>query len=190
MIAIVFGIQGVGKSAILDGVQQKADIERIYWGGITEEVVTKENLVTDIDLIRKLDVPTQKRIQAQVAEIVKQKIAVSTKQDIVIETHAALKTPQGFMPCLNQKIIDEIKPDVLIIIEANAENIFTRRMNDKTRVRDHDKSMAEITANLNATRWFASTYTIMSEGTLYILENKEGDLDFAINKTVEILNLG
>jgi adenylate kinase len=189
MIAVVFGIQGVGKSAVLGRLQEKTSVERIYWGGVTTELAIKEGLIKNVDEIRKLNVPTQKRLQVAAADIVLKQIDANKGKNIIVETHAALKTPQGFMPGFTQEILNKIKPDVFIVLEAHPENIYQRRVNDPTRVRDHDKSVVEIDVNLRATRWFASVYSVLSDGTLYILENKQDDLDFAVDKIIELLNL-
>src|SRR5437867_10872761 len=61
----------------------------------------------------------------------------SLKESIVIvDTHLFIETPSGYYPALPMYMILSLKPDRLILVTANSEEILRRRKTDSTRARD------------------------------------------------------
>jgi adenylate kinase len=89
----------------------------------------------------------------------------------------------GFTP----EILEKLKPVVFFVIEAHAIDIYHRRILDETRKRDHDKTVKEIQVNLDATRWYATTFSILSCANMVLIENVEDNLDIAIDRMGEVL---
>ena len=110
-------------------------------------------------------------------------------KNYIIETHAALKTRQGYLPGLTPEILAMLKPELFIVIESDARDIYHRRILDESRKRDHDKTITDIQLNLDATKWFATNFTIFSNASLMVVKNVEDNLDSAINEVVAALSL-
>jgi len=190
MIAVIFGIQGVGKSTLVKTViEKRPNIKRLYWGEMALNEAKKQGLVEKIDEIRTLTVPVQKKLQKIVGKEISDTINNDRSKDYIIETHAALKTKQGFMPGFTKEMLEEIKPDIFVVIESHAMDIYHRRIFDTERKRDHDKSVKEIQLNLDATRWFASNFCIATGANLLIVENIEDNVNVAVDTVVEALDL-
>ncbi len=233
MLAIVFGIQGVGKSTVVNMVMDKfADGEwtLLAWGeaafdvciqkghirvgdyselhngklksedaehGIAivelgkEEVIfvkDQTNLKLAKDEIRNLNIYTQIKIQKEVANHFKALLAEDKVGNYLIETHAALKTKQGYLPGLPKSFLQSTEPDVYIIIEADVDEIFVRRLLDKKRKRDHDKTTKDVQTNIDTTRYFASAFAVVTHAPLVIVENKEKRSQEAADEIAEVLN--
>lgn len=232
MIAILFGIQGVGKSlvatkatsqfpenywnyvvvgdnvydlalskgvikvgdySLIDGVQIVMEDEQkrvaiIRDKGIDTIYVKKEeDLQLSRDYMRNINVATTKILQQETFRYYSDLVSKDKTKHYLLDTHAALKTKQGYIPGLSLGFIKDIAPDVFIIIEADAQEIFDRRVNDKTRKRDHDKSVGDVQVNLDTTRYFASNYSFAAHSPLVIINNKQGEPDAAGNELADIL---
>lgn len=187
MLAVIFGINGVGKTSVVQNVLKNTDFERIHWGSVSEKLAKERGLIENIDQIRKLNVKVQKELQSEAAKSISELVNSNPGKNYLLETHSALKTPQGFLPGFNQEILNLLKPGIFIVIEADANAVFQRRQNDTTRTRDDDASIEDVQKNLEATRWYASTFAVMSAATLFIVENKQGDVNFAAEEITKML---
>jgi len=49
---------------------------------------------------------------------------------VIIDTNLLFKKPIGFFPGLPQDILEIVKPDVIVIMEFNPEDILERRLKD------------------------------------------------------------
>ncbi len=184
MKIIVFGIPGVGKSTIVKKVIQSQNLQRIVWGDIVEQIALEKDLVKNRDLIRKLNKTIQKELQELV---VKKLVLLSRNNNTVIETHAVIKTKFGFLPGLNLEFLKILKPDLFVVIEADPQSVFKRRIKDKTRMRDDDRDIAEIEFHLELTRQFAVSFASIVGANLSIIQNKEGKIEETANKLEEII---
>jgi adenylate kinase len=218
MIAVIFGIQGVGKStlvrmvieqfpeetwnllqignAMMDlclkkGIIRIGNYDEICQGEVQckvkkhdiaivkdgrEEIIyvkDQTNLQFAKDEIRNLNLATQKKLQDEIALYYQEMMGNDPDGNYIIETHAALKTKQGYLPGLSKSFLNSLSPDVYIIIEANADEIFVRRLLDKERKREHDKTTKDVQTNLDTTRYFASAFAAQTHSPLLIVENKE-----------------
>jgi adenylate kinase len=232
MIAVLFGIQGVGKSlvatkaisqfpenfwnyivvgdnvydlalskgiikvenySLLDNVQIVMEDEQhrvaiIRDHGLDTIYVKKEeDILLSRDYMRNINVATTKVLQQETFRYYTDLVNKDKSKNYLLDTHAALKTKQGYIPGLSLGFIKDIAPELFIIIEASAQEIFDRRVNDKTRKRDHDKSVSDVQVNLDTTRYFASNYSFAAHSPLVIINNKQGEPDMAGNELAEIL---
>jgi len=190
MIAVIFGIQGVGKSTLVTEVlKDKPRFKRLYWGEYAFKLALEQKLVKTKDEIRELPVTVQKKLQKDVGKHLAEIIKKNHSADYVIETHAALKTRQGYMPGLTPQILDLIMPDIFIVIESDAKDIYHRRILDETRKREHDKTIKDIQLNLDTTRLFAADFSTHTGANLMFVENVEDNLDIAVDNVVKALEL-
>ena len=234
MVAVIFGVQGVGKSSIVNGVlanfTEEESFKLLQWGSRTCEIAIQKNIIRvgdyktqgnfqvqyeDLvrgitivvseqgenliyardencvkdakDEIRHLDLKTQKMLQTEVSNSFAQEILANPNAHFIVETHAALKTLQGYLPGLTIDFMQKVDPEVYIIIEANPDEIFARRLIDKERKRDHDKTIKDVKVNLDTTRYFTSSFAAYSHSTLCIVENKDKLIGDAIDEVTRIL---
>ena len=187
MKIVILGIPGVGKSSVVDGVITSINIkiDKIRWGDLVFEIAEQEGLVHDRDDIRKLSKSVQNKLQVKVVNKINE---LSSNANVIIETHSAIKTPSGFLPGLTLDFLKQLNPSLFVVIEAKAENIFKRRKLDSSRKRDDDKDIEEIQLHLDLTRQFASSFSVITGANLLIVENKEGEIDYAVKELTDVID--
>jgi adenylate kinase len=156
----------------------------------TNEVIyvkEQENIKLAKDEIRNLNINTQIKIQKEVGNYFHELLEANKGKNYIIETHAALKTKQGYLPGLPKNFLQATEPDVYAIIEADVDEIFVRRLLDKKRKRDHDKSTKDVQTNLDTTRYFASAFAAVTHAPLLIVNNKEKRSEEAANEIANVL---
>lgn len=187
MIAVFFGIPGVGKSTIVRMVSEKLNLAYLHPGNIIEEIAMERNLIDHVDQIRKLRQHIQDEMQNEMVRRIVNTIEDNPGKHYLIDTHAIVKTPQGYFPGLRNNFFEEVKPNIYVVVESPAENILVRRVMDETRERKDDHSLREIELHLELTRDFAINYTVMTGSNLHVVENKQGDLEYAVDEVADVL---
>src|SRR3972149_3078864 len=123
MRAIIFGIGGVGKTSVVNEVIKAFPIERLLWGNYAVEMAKQEKIIEEYDQLRLQNTAVQKRLQLKVAKLFAEKMNSAPEINYLIETHAALKTPQGYFLGCNFEILQLLKPDLIIVVTAVPEKI-------------------------------------------------------------------
>lgn len=188
MLAVVTGIPGSGKTTVsskaLEVLSKKGvDYKSIVYGTVMFEIA-REHGVEDRDDMRKLDLEVQRSIQEKAAH----RIAEEAKDsNIVLDTHCTISTPRGYIPGLPEWVLRALKPDVLILVESNPDEIVPRREGDSSRVRDAEDA-ADLKLHQDLNRNAAMAYATLTGCAVKIIENKQGDLDYAVNEMVATLS--
>lgn len=179
---IITGVPGVGKTTVINAAFDKVTAEGINYqnlnfGSFMFETACAQGLVTDRDQMRKLSGAQQKELQKTAAE----KIA-AIDGNVIIDTHASVKTPNGYLAGLPEWVISAIMPNVIVLVETDNDQILVRRLSDESRVRDVEgsKSIAE---HQEMNRAFAAAYSMLTGCTVKIITNA----DFLLDKAVEDL---
>ena len=184
-LVVLTGIPGSGSTTLLNRALDEVDYVHLNYGDIMTEIAIKEDIVQDRDSLRKLPAETQKEIQAKAAKEIK---ARSEKDNVIVDTHCTINTPAGFLPGLPIWVLEELKPDLFILIEADPDEIIFRRMNDDTRVRDKQKAK-EIQLHQEMNRATSMAYATLTGATVKILSNHDNHLDSSVKKLVDVLSL-
>jgi len=172
---VVVGIAGVGKSTVVSKSVSSIDGASLaVFGTEMFEAAKKLRWVKHRDEMRKLPVEKQKRLQKVAAT----KISRSRGRVVFIDTHLFIRTPEGFWPGLPFVVIQALKPTHLVLVEAPAEDIRSRRKNDATRYRD-DITVEEVQAELTLARTFLSAASLVSGAPMSFIQNLEGKPDEA-----------
>ncbi|MBN2517986.1 MAG: adenylate kinase [Candidatus Altiarchaeota archaeon] len=178
MLCVVFGIPGVGKTTVLDEVAERVDVNRLNFGTFMFEEAKAKGLVEDRDQMRKLPKEAQSKLQKTAAEkIYKQ----SRSGNVIVDTHASVKTPQGYIPGLPEAVLRALSPDALVIVECDPRDILGRRNRDRSRERDAD-ALEEIDEHQSINRSYGAVYSDLTNSTLMIVKNAEGKVADAAEK--------
>ncbi len=180
MRVVITGVAGVGKSTVLDIVKNKTSYEIINFGTLMFEMAKAVDLVKDRDELRRLPVDTQINLQKKASA------AIGKMENVVVDTHMTIKTPNGYMPGLPEWVLRELKVSAFYLIEADPELIQKRRNSDPSRKRDED-TVADIIEHQQINRSFAAAYSIYTAATIKFIENVEGKPDIAAQNIVKRL---
>jgi len=171
MLCVIFGIPGVGKTTVLKEVIKLVDISRINFGDVMFEQAQKRGLASDRDDMRKLPKKVQTELQQNAAEWIHNEAEAGG--DIIVDTHASVRTPNGYLPGLPEPVRIALDPDALVLIECDSKDILGRRDKDKSRQRDADL-LEEIEEHQLIDRCYAAIYSDLTNCTLLIAKNEEG----------------
>ncbi len=183
-LSILTGLSGVGKSTVLEEAVLLSDKEYkvINYGDKMFEISKERNLVDSRDEMKEIDTATYKEVQGEAAE---QIFELSKDENVILDTHATIKTPHGYIPGLPKWSIEQLSPDKIIMLHASADEIFERTQGDD-RNREH-KSVEGIEQYLNVSREMAAADAVLTGAYFQIIENPDGGAEKAAEKLVKTL---
>jgi adenylate kinase len=187
-VVVITGIPGVGKSTITKLALQRtrAKFRVVNFGDIMFEEAVKAKLVTHRDEMRKLSLKVQRELQLKAAQRI---LEISREEPVLLDTHATIKTPLGYMLGFPKEVIEVINPRFVVIIEATPSEILGRRLRDLKRDRDVETE-EQIQRHQDLNRAAAISYAMHSNALIKIIENHEDKgLEEAVNELVKILDL-
>ncbi|MBS3795024.1 MAG: adenylate kinase [Candidatus Thorarchaeota archaeon] len=186
-VVIATGIPGVGKTTVIDGAVESVDTEHgeevkvINFGTEMFEVASERGLVTNRDEMRKLPTSKQREIQRLAGESIAKKAEASR---VIVDTHTLIETPNGFLIGLPEWVIKAIMPKTIVLVEAEPENIASRRSQDETRNRDVQLA-TEIRTHQEMCRAAAAAAGTLTGATVRIIKNRQGKAELATAKLAE-----
>jgi adenylate kinase len=179
-IIVLTGIPGVGKTTVLKKAAEGIDIKFVTFGTIMIDIAKELGIVQDRDEMRNLTLDQQKKLQMKTAE------KVSKMENVIVDTHCTIKTSKGYLPGLPEWVIKKLKPNNIILVEANPSEIYNRRINDDTRNRDSD-SIEKIEEHQHMNRAVAMAYSAITGAIVKIINNHDDALDEAIEEAKKVL---
>lgn len=185
MIAVVTGTPGVGKTTVLNAALKNLGGSHgvVNFGDEMLKVALEKKFANNRDDIRKLSTEKQRTLQKLAARSIARK---GRKKKVIVDTHCTVKTPRGYLCGLPKWVLEELEPEVVVIIDAEAEEIARRRSEDGTRTRDMD-NVKEIEEQRLLNRAAAISYAMYTGATVAIVENKKGGLEKAAETLAGVL---
>lgn len=182
-VVVVAGIPGSGSTTVLQHALGETDYVHVNYGDVMLEIARDLKLVDDRDSMRKLPPETQKKIQKKAAKTIRERAELS---NTIVDTHCTINTPSGFLPGLPQWVLEELKPDMFILLEADGDEILMRRVNDTTRTRDMER-LSDIELHQETNRATAMSYAVFTGATVKIIKNHNDQLDQSVQEMKETL---
>jgi len=191
-VAIVTGIPGVGKTTVCKeaealAAQEGIKLKVLNFGDVMVEIMERSGRPLHRDRLRKMDISSQKVIQAQAAAKLAKAIE-SADEHVIIDTHMIIRTGTGYLPGLPKHVLDVLKPDFLVLIETDPEEIAARRTKDLAageRLRDV-RVMEELKEELEFSRMVASACSVLTGAPVVIIKNPTGGQKEAAKALLEL----
>ncbi|MEO2154361.1 MAG: AAA family ATPase [Nanoarchaeota archaeon] len=189
----VFGVSGVGKTTILNNVIEKLQkkgkkIKYISFGTIMFEIGKELYNLKNRDDLRKLNKEEYYNLFYDSLEFIKKEIVESNCDFVFIDTHILIETRFGTFIGTPRKMVEKIKPEAVVVIDAPVSEIIERAKNDKTRKRDDLLDEEKLKKRLNLTLNTAFVVAYDSHALFKEIVNKNGQLESAIREFLEFLN--
>lgn len=185
---IVVGVPGVGKTTVITQAAERLNqlgskTQVLVFGSLMLEEAKKMS-IGDRDEMRKLSVTAQRQLQEMAAK------RISTVQgvNLIIDTHLFINTREGRYPGIPQNLLDILSPTHLVMISADPEEIFARRMQDNTRNRDLI-SIDGIKNDLEIAVSMIATSSVLTGSPFSIIFNRRDKLQDAVSEVVELLSM-
>ncbi|MEB3773954.1 MAG: adenylate kinase [Desulfurococcales archaeon] len=181
-VVIVTGVPGVGKTTVLSRLaeiarERGARVKIVNYGTYMLETALKEGLVEDRDQLRRL--PLRKQLDLQ--RLAARRIIEDSMEDLggddtlIVDTHALVRTSAGYWPGLPRHVLDELKPDMIAVIEASPEEVLARQERDKGRYRADIGGVEGIRRLMENARAASLASAVFYASTVAIIHNREGD---------------
>ena len=180
MVVILAGVPGAGKTTVMKKVMERKEVDFITYGTVMLEIA-KEMGIRDRDEMRKLPIEKQRKLQELTAE------KVSEMGDVVVDTHCTIKTPSGYLPGFPYHILKKLNPRLIILIEADANEITERRAKDKDIRRRDEESIYDIEEHQLMNRIAAMNYAVLVSATVKIVKNNDGMAEKAAEEIIKVL---
>jgi adenylate kinase len=182
-VVVIAGIPGSGSTTVLSKVLEELDYMYVNYGDVMLEIAKVDGLVDNRDDLRKLSPDIQKEVQKNAAQSIRDK---SEQSNIIVDTHCTINTPSGFLPGLPKWVLDQLKPDMFILLEADGDEILKRRISDTTRNRDSER-LKDIELHQEMNRAASMAYAVLTGATVKIIENHDNKVDEAVDEMVKTL---
>ena len=188
-LVVVTGVPGVGKSTVVAGALEKLKAEGLVYelvnyGDVMLELMREQMGITDRDDMRKIPFEPYQKIQREAAE----RIAEMAKfKPVLLDTHCSVRKPEGYLPGLPRWALESLKPESIVLIEAEPEEVVARRTSDVLRHRDEDL-LAEVVEHQQLNRAIAMAYAALVGATVKIVKNNNGKLSEAIKDMMNALS--
>lgn len=180
MVVILAGVPGSGKTTVMENVMEKKDVKFITYGTVMLEIA-REMGIRNRDEMRKRPVGEQRRLQEMTAE------KVRGMGDVVIDTHCTIKTPGGYLPGFPYDILKKLDPTLIVLVEAEPEEIMARRIKDAV-LRERDaESVDDIREHQLMNRIAAMSYAVLTGATVKIVKNNDGMVERAAEQIMKVL---
>jgi len=185
-VNIVVGLSGVGKGTVLEEAMMLSDeeYEVVNYGDRMFETAKERGLADHRDEMKNIDTETYKEIQKGAAESIAED---AEDTNIIVETHAAIKSPFGYIPGLPKWVAENLNPDKIIMLDASSEAIY-HRSQEADRDRDTEKAGIEgITEYRDTAKQMASAVSVLTGAYFQIIENKDGQAEQAAEELVKTI---
>lgn len=182
-VVVIAGIPGSGSTTVLNKALENIDYKTVNYGDVMIKIAQVEGLVEDRDSLRKQSPEVQKEIQRKAAQNIRE---MAEDSNVIVDTHCTIKTPAGFLPGLPKWVLEELQPDMFILVEADNEEILMRRLSDKSRIRDMEK-LSDIGLHQEMNRAAAISYAVLTGATVKIIQNHDNRLEEPVQDMVNAL---
>lgn len=175
-LAVVTGIPGVGKTTVLNELtdlarQNKFDLAVLNYGTIMNEIMRDLGKELHRDDMRVQTLEMQRKVQELAANEINNR-AVQHKV-LVVDTHMFVRTSSGLWAGLPHNLLQELRPQLFVLIETDPEQIADRRKSDSERRRDQSLS-SEIAFDLEWSRATAAASAVSTGAPVKIIRNEPG----------------
>lgn len=186
-VNIVVGLSGVGKSTVIGKAieSSESEFQLINYGDRMLSLAKDREIVEDRDEMKNIERAIYKEIQIDAAESIAEE---SNNGDIIIDTHAAIKSQLGYIPGLPRWTVENLEPETISMIDIDSKEIVERRAEDPERDREDD-SVEAIEEYRGVAREMAASGAMLTGAYFRIIYNEEGKVDEAAAQLAETLSV-
>lgn len=172
---VVTGIPGVGKTTVLNELQDVAKQNKfalsvLNFGTVMNELMRDLGKDLHRDDMRAQGIEMQRKAQELAASEIANR---STHGTTVVDTHMFVRTASGLWAGLPQNILTRLSPRLLVLVEADPDQIAARRKSDADRKREH-RLAEDIAFDLQWSRATAASSAVATGAPVKVIRNDAG----------------
>jgi adenylate kinase len=142
----------------------------LNFGTVMNEIMRELGKDLHRDDMRKQSIETQRKAQELAAsEIANRSIHGAT----VVDTHMFIRTGSGLWAGLPQNVLQRLGPRLFVLVEADPDQIATRRRTDADRKREQELA-EQITFDLAWSRATAAASAVATGAPVKVIRNDAG----------------
>ncbi|MGC9112182.1 adenylate kinase [Acidilobus sp.] len=194
-VIVVTGVPGVGKTTVLSLLQEKARerglrLKVLNFGDFMLDNAVRKGLIKSRDQIRYLSFREQLELQDIAASSIIEEAGGDLKEGdyLIVDTHAIVKTPLGYLPGLPSNVVDSLRPDMIVVIEADPKEIVARQQRDATRYRSDFGGEEGVRQLMDVARSAAMASAVQAGSLLTIIINREGRASEAAEQLLNVIS--
>ncbi len=185
---VVTGIPGVGKTTVLNELmdlakQSKYNLTVLNFGTIMNEIMRDLGKYLHRDEMRQQTIDMQRKVQELAASEIANRAVQSTA---IIDTHMFVRTSSGLWAGLPQAILEKLTPQLLVLIEADPEEIASRRRSATDRRRGRTLT-EEIAFDLEWARATAAASAVSTGAPVKVIRNEPGRQKQAAQELFQVI---
>lgn len=169
------GIPGVGKTTVLQeleiaGRRRKVPLRIVNFGDVMNQLFKKRGKEIHRDHMRRQNIDQQTKIQQEAARRISK---MGGRSSLVVDTHMFVRTVDGLWPGIPRRVLEALRPNLIVLIEADPEEVARRRTVDSSRERE-SKTVDDAKTDLEWSRYMASANAVLAGIPVQIVVNREG----------------
>lgn len=191
-VVIVTGVPGTGKTTVCNELlklceRSERKITVINFGTVMFDLSKELKRGLNRDDLRRAKQLFQRNLQEEAAEVISQKIE-KTDNDVVVDTHMLVKTPEGYFPGMPLNVLKKLNPNFFVLIEVDPNEVLSRRKKDVRRQRDKvlEKDVAE---EFLFSRLMAASCVVLTGSSVKIVKNPPGKHVMAAKEILKLLDV-
>jgi adenylate kinase len=178
----------VGKTTVLNELldlakQNRFNLAIMNYGTIMNEIMRELGSDMDRDEMREQGIESQRKVQELAASEIANRSGQGT---IVIDTHMFVRTGVGMWAGLPANVLEKLSPRLLVLVEADPEQIAARRRTDTDRKRGQAIS-EEIAFDLEWSRATAAASAVATGAPVKVIRNDAGKQKQAAQELFEAI---
>jgi len=189
-VVVVTGIPGSGKTTVCNELLKLAEgagrkVAVINFGTVMVGLSQKRGESLHRDELRKSRLSFQRDLQEKAVRVISDR-AVSTKGDLIVDTHMSIRTLEGHWAGLPFPVLKLLKPDIFVLVEAEPHEVLSRRVKDTSRRRDKVLE-DEVAEEILFSRLMAAACSVLTGASVKIVKNPSGKQVKAAEEILKLL---
>jgi adenylate kinase len=180
-VVVVAGVPAAGKTTVMEALLERAKnrYKVVNFGDVMFRAAKTAGIVKHRDEIRKQSPHFQREIQKLAARKIADLAKKTKRKTIIVDTHCSIRTQKGYLPGLPKWVLEELNPKMIILIEAQPDEILVRRVKDTSRLRDLEYT-AVIEEHQRFNRFMAMAYAAVTGAVVKLIGNHDDTFDEAV----------
>jgi len=131
-VTVVSGVPGVGSSAVCSTARRELEdsYELLNFGDVMLEEAVSRGLATGRDEMAGLPVSDYRLLQRRAGEFIAER---ARERDLIVDTHLVVHTAHGFLPGFPESVLRDVRPNALVLVEADPDTVLARREDSEYR---------------------------------------------------------